>query len=309
MNEEELRARLLELGADIPLPTLRRWASDKERLIPKPIGHYKPLNKRLGRPKKDKGKEREPHPGRFSYWTEESLEAAAAVWAIRHLARPIDSSDDEMLLVKETAQKDVSLNHIVQALQRAGSLQVLLYADCKEAANHFRAYLWPGGFQSNEQDQPKILNFDENRPNSLIPVCIHAVEKVRHHIALNTPIRISYEWTIREDGSSAWSGMHIDRTYAILSEISLKITHLRPCENGYSKDFGFPLSKEFMRDGFVDEFWLRGNKLGERFGQSPFGRVPQEFYEDETYVNFWDEDKDPFGWADRAAELLDEDEE
>jgi hypothetical protein len=298
MKAEELRTRLKELGADIPLPTLRRWASNKEALIPKPLPYYKPLDRKVGRPKTDK--ESEAHPGRFSHWTEESVEAAAAVWAIRYLARPIDSSDNEMLSVKETPQKDISHNDIKRGQEMARSLHSLLYTDCKEAASRFRAYLWPGGFSPHDEERSKILNFDETRLYSLIPVCIHTVEKVRHRIALNIPIRIMYEWTIREDGSSAWKGMHIGRTYAYDNEISLNITHLKPCENGYSNDFGFPRVKGYMRDGFVDEFWLKAWQLGERFKESPFHRIPEEFYEDHKYAAYWDED--PYGWADYAAE-------
>jgi len=65
MEAEELRARLLELGADIPLPTLRRWASDDESLIPKPLQYYKPLERGVGRPKKNRGEESQAHPGAF----------------------------------------------------------------------------------------------------------------------------------------------------------------------------------------------------------------------------------------------------
>jgi hypothetical protein len=295
MKDEELRTRLLQLGADVPLSTLRRWTS--EGLIPKPVQYYKPRKRQVGHPKR----ESEAHPGRFSYWTEESLEAAAAVWAIRHLARPTEWSEDQMLLVTETSQKDVSKGDIMRGQEMAHSLHPLLYTDCKEAANRFRAYLWPGGFSSQEEDHPKILDFGENRLYSLIPLSIHATEKVRHHIALNTPINISYEWAIREDGSSAWGGMRIERTGAFSGQISLKITHLRPCENGYSKDYGFPHDKEYMRDGFVDEFWLEGHKLGERFDMSPFSRVPPEFYDDHKFADFWDHD--PYGWADYAAEI------
>jgi hypothetical protein len=299
MKDEEVRKRLKELGADIPLATLRRWSS--QGLIPKSIPYYKPLKRGLGRPKKDRGKESQSHPGRFSYWTEESLEAAAVVWAIRHLARPSDSSDDEMLLVKDTSQKDVSPGDIVRGQQMGSSLHTLLYTDCKEAANRFRAYLWPSGFSSQAEDQPKTLNFKENRLYSLIPDCIHAIEKVRHSVALNTPIRIVYQWTIREDGSSAWAGMSIERSYAHSTEISLKISHLKPCDNGYSNDYGFPQVKEYMRDGFVDEFWLSGTQLGERFSESPFYRIPEGFYDDQEYADFWD--KDPYGWADYATEV------
>lgn len=188
---------------------------------------------------------------------------------------------------------------------RARSLHTLLYADCEEAANRFRAYLWPTGFLSEEADQQKILNFGENRLYSLIPTCIHAIEKVRHHIALNTPLRITYEWAIRENGSSAWKGMQIERTSVFGNEIILRVMHLRPCENGYSKDYGFPTVEEYTRDGFVDEFWLKGSQVGERFGESPFYRVPEGFYDDQQYAAYWD--KDPYGWADIAAQMAEKD--
>lgn len=229
------------------------------------------------------------------------------MWSIRHLARPTDSTEDNLLSIKETSQKDVSKSDIVQGQQIARSLHTLLYTDCKEAASRFRAYLWPQGFSSQEGEKPKILNFGENRLFSLIPVSINAVEKVRHHIALNTPISVTYEWTIREDGSSAWKGTRIQRSYWWSNEIKLEITHLRPCENGYSSDYGFPHIKEYMQNGFLDEFWLRNDQLGEIFKPSPFYRVPEGFYDDQEYADYWN--KDPYGWADYAAEVYDEDED
>jgi hypothetical protein len=295
MKDEELRTRLLQLGADVPLSTLRRWAS--EELIPKPVQYYKPRKKRWGRPKKVKGKELQGDPGRFSYWAQESLEAAARVWAIRHLARPTEWSEDHMLLVTETSQKDVSKADIVRGQEMARRLHTLLYTDCKEAANRFRKFLWPNGFPSSEENQPKILNFGENRLYHLIPMCIHATESVRHHIALNTPLSITYEWAIREDGSSAWSRMHIERASAFRAKITLKTTHLTPCENGYPNDYGFPRVKKYMEEGFVDEFWLEGSKLGEGFEETPFyGAIPEEFYDDHEYAPYWEED--PYGWSD-----------
>ena len=289
----------MRLGADVPLSTLRRWASDG--LIPKPIQYYKSRKKRVGRPQKSKGKESQGDPGHFSYWTQESLEAAAAVWSVRHLARPADSAEGDLWVVKDTSQKDLSKSKIVQGQQMARDLHTLLYTDCKEAASRFRTYLWPQGFSSQEEDQAKILNFDENRRYALIPVCIHAAEKVRHHIALNTPLSITYEWVITENGSSGWKGLHIDRAGLFGNEILLRITHLRPCENGYSNDYGFPQVKKYMRHGFLDEFWLRGSQLGERIKPSPFYRIPEGFYDDQEYADYWD--KDPYGWADYAAEV------
>ncbi len=204
-------------------------------------------------------------------------------------------------------QKDLSKSDIVQGQQMARSLHTLLYTNCKEAASRFRTYLWPQGFSSQEEDQGKTLYFGEDRLYSLIPVCINAYEKVRHHIALDTPHSITYEWTIREDGSSAFTGMRIRRDYVFDSEIKLQITHLRPCENGYSNDYGFPHVMEYMRDGFVDEFWLKGTQLGERFQPTHFGGIPEGFYESQTYADYWN--KDPYGWADYNAEHYDNEQE
>lgn len=301
MQPEELQMRLLKLGANTPLSTLRRWAS--EGLVHKPVQYYKPRKKRVGRPE---SKETEAHPGRFSYWTEESLEAAAAVWAIRYLARPVDSTEDNLLSIKETSQKDVSKSDIVQGQQMARNLHTLLYTDCKEATSRFRAYLWPQGFSSEEGYKGKKLYFGKDRLFSLIPVCVAVFEKVRHHITLNVPINITYEWAIREDGEGAFAGIHIQRQYVYESDIKLQITHLRPCENGYSKDYGFPHGEEYT-NGFVEEFWLRGTELGQRFKPSPFGDIPSEFYKDEKYADYWA--KDPYGWADYAAEPYYEDTE
>ena len=177
MKVEELGKRLAELGADVPLSTLRRWASGKEPIIPKPIPDHKPRKRGPGRPPKNGGTEPQPEQGRFSYWTEESLEAAAAVWAIRYLERPNDSSEDDTLSVQHTPQKDVSPSDIVRGQQMARSLHTLLSTDCKEAANHFRAYLWPTGFKYDEGERSKVVDFGESRLYALIPVCIQAIEK------------------------------------------------------------------------------------------------------------------------------------
>jgi hypothetical protein len=132
------------------------------------------------------------------------------------------------------------------------------------------------------------------------------LKKVRL-FALNTPLSITYEWVITENGSSGWKGIHIDRAGLFGNEILLRITHLKPCENGYSNDYGFPQVKEYKRNGFLDEFWLRGSQLGERMKPSPFHRVPEGFYDDQEYADYWD--KDPYGWADIAAEYNDGDQE
>ena len=188
----------------------------------------------------------------------------------------------------------------------ADSPHSLLYSDCKEAANRFRTYLWPSGFSAENEKTAKIISFDENSHYSLIPICIDAVEKARHQIPLYTPVRLMYEWVIREDGSSAWRRMHVERTAFGLEQIDFKVIHLRPCENGYSKNYGFPHVKDYVRDGFVDFFWLKGNQLAERFSDSPFA-FPEGFYDEQKYVNYWEED--PFGWADYAAEPYDENED
>jgi hypothetical protein len=45
--------------------------------------------------------------------------------------------------------------------------------------------------------------------------------------------------------------------------------------------------------------------LGERIKPSPFHQVPEGFYDDQEYAEYWD--KDPYGWADYAAEMNEQD--
>ncbi len=111
------------------------------------------------------------------------------MWAIRYPVRANEQNDeDQMSSVQKTPQKDVSQFDIIKGQRAARELHSLLYADCKKAANHFTAYLCPNGFQVDRDNQKKTLNF-EGRVYPLIPVCIHAFEKVRHHVALNVPLR------------------------------------------------------------------------------------------------------------------------
>ena len=300
MDDKEVQKRLMELGADVPLSTLRRWASRNERLIPRPIPYYKPLRRGRGRPPKNEGKEPQAQRGRFSYWTEESLEAAAAVWAIRYQVCPDESTQRNVscLSVRQAPQKGISKANIVKGLQIARNLHILLYTDCKKAALQFRECLYPSGFRSDEIGQRKILNFGENKLYSLIPICIYAIEKVQHHIALNTPISLMYDWTINWNGEVTLDLLQMEKTTGLNSEIILRVTHVRPEEDGYSMGYGFPRTKEYLRGGFVDEFWLKGNQLGERF--EPFLWLPHGYYDDGERADYLD--RDSHGWADKTTE-------
>lgn len=322
MNLEELQMRLQNLGADIPESTLRRWAA--EGLIANSIRYTKPRKKKWGRPYK--GKDKEAQPGLFSYWPEESLQEAAATWAVRNLPRPAALSPDaralvfkkdlgitkkdrvtreKLMSVEQKRRTSVAINTLLPVKEAAKSLRTLLYADCKKAANRFRTYLWPGAFSSKEIVESKILNFDERSTYPLMLIYVQAIEKARHQISLDTSINITYDWVIREDGLSAWKGMHIEKTYSLQSKVILNVTHLRPCDNGYSNDYGFPNDKEFRRDGFVDCFSLTGSQLTESFDSTRFGPVPPGYYDQEEYVDYLD--KDPYGWADYAAEFPQDD--
>ncbi|MGZ4848600.1 MAG: hypothetical protein ACXV3D_03000 [Halobacteriota archaeon] len=315
MDQKELHDGLLKLGAYIPPSTLRRWASGG--LIQPPIRYSKPRSRRVGRPEKRRGIEAKAKPGRFSYWPQESLEDAAAVWIMRNPFRPVKIKRKRGRPSKEaqeSAQQDqfeeeeygsdyergranVTEDAIKRALQQARDLRMLLLTDCKAAAGRFRRYLWPDGFSSQASDKGKILTFDNDRLYPLMVASIHAIEKARHHILLDMPVSIEYEWVIREDGLSAWKAMYLRRTYS--EEIELNILHLRPCSNGYSLNYGFPHNETYMRDGFVASFLLRGNSLEERFSGQPLGPVPQDFYDEEKYAAYWD--RDPYGWTDYAA--------
>ena len=93
IDSEQLLERLKTLGVkETPIDTLQRWAN--EGSIPKYTTYYKRTEKLQGRrPTTEKGKKKREEkkkklgigrPGRYSAWPPETVEEAAAVWAVRH---------------------------------------------------------------------------------------------------------------------------------------------------------------------------------------------------------------------------------
>jgi hypothetical protein len=226
------------------------------------------------------------------------------VWSIRHLYERSASLRRHLTSDEQRRQRIVSRDDIKRAQQKSNNLRSLPSTDCKEVACRFRAYLWSTGFPSEEKEsrKGKSLKFGQNTFFPIMLTCIEAIEKVRHKIPLDKPILMRYDWVIRENGSSAWKGLHITQTSNERVRIELNVIHLQPCENGYSKDYGFPNIKEFAENGFVDTFTLEGQQLIESFYENPFGPVPENFYYMNESIDYWDED--PYGWADYATESL-----
>ena len=78
------------------------------------------------------------------------------------------------------------------------------------------------------------------------------------------------------------------------TEVRLEVEHLKPCEDGYSKDYGYTDVDLFDKYGFIDIFTLRPGELEEKF-KIRYAAIPSE--------RFLRDDKDPEGHADLLQDI------
>jgi len=262
LDHKELEDRLGKLGVDIKLSTLREWA--REGIIESYTTYFKKTHRGIGRNNiKTSGK-----PGRFTDWPEEILESAAAVYMIRNRCFPPLSPREFNDLLTPRVFNDRYWSHITRGKrsvrnkiiklvrQQANDLLTVLATDCKKASSLFRTCLYPEGYQSQE-GIPIARTFGHLKEDTLHPLVapwILAVEKVRHKIALDESIGLRYNWVIEEDGRSEFQGLDVLRQGS--TKIELNVIHLKPLENGYSRDYGFPQIDILVDLGFVDVFEL-----------------------------------------------------
>jgi len=229
-------------------------------------------------------------PGRFKNWPERTVEDAGAVWTIRNLSFPSSPLD------AKRGTRNVP-NAVVKRVQaQATSILELLVLDCKQAARFFRSYLFPKMLPSEENGCPAgaVMQLSPDTLHPFVPSYLSAVEKVRHKIALDKTVVVSYRWTIQENGASTFEGHAVHPRSFGRFEIKLEVTHLNPIENGYSKGYGFPNLGLFEKNGFKDIFKItEEGVLDERFKILPSG---------DTLKEIGDVD-DPDGFADYLADL------
>jgi hypothetical protein len=118
------------------------------------------------------------------------------------------------------------------------------------------------------------------------------MEAVRHNIPVGKPVSLDYYWTIKEDGQTEFRGMSAQETES--TDIRLEVEHLKPRDDGYSQDYGYPDVDLFDMYGFVDIFTLRPGELEERFKIRYAAIPPERFHRD---------DKDPEGYADLLQDI------
>ena len=223
-------------------------------------------------------------------WPEETAEAAALVWAVRnsvYLTPTRELSSQSNVKIK---QRQVPIPVVKRLQQEGSSLHTLLTTDCKEAARLFRTCLYPNGFH-----RPIAIAVSPLKGKTLHPLVvlwIAAIEAVRHDMPVGKPVSLEYSWTIKEDGQTEFRGMSAQETHS--TEMRLEVEHMKPCDDGYSQDYGYPDVDLFDSYGFMDIFTLRPGELEERF-KIRYAAIPSE--------RFLRDDQDPEGYADLLQEI------
>ncbi len=223
-------------------------------------------------------------------WPEDTVEAAALVWAVRnsvYLATTQELSSQSNAKIK---QRKVPIPVVKRLQQEGNNLHTSLTTDCKEAARLFRTCLYPNGFQRHIAVAASPLKGKALHP--LVVLWIAAMEAVRHNIPVGKPVSIEYNWTIKEDGQAEFRGMSAQETQS--TEVRLEVEHLKPCEDGYSQDYGYTDVDLFDMYGFIDIFTLRPGELEEKF-KIRYAAIPSE--------RFLRDDKDPEGHADLLQDI------
>jgi len=176
LNISELLERLKSVGVDISERTLRQWAYDD--LITRPDPPLPKEPKSRGRPSfKKQEKEREIGRGSgqgFKEWSEQSFEDAIAVWMIRHPSSGLENGET------------ISNDSIKSIRHEAKDLHEMLINYVDDAHHYF--------FMHTETDK---YAFDNDRLKDVDPSIVSwitVVEKLRHGILLDIPVRAVFEW-------------------------------------------------------------------------------------------------------------------
>jgi hypothetical protein len=194
-------------------------------------------------------------------WPDETVEMAAAVWAIRN--RPEPSGHQVLQPLRKRKQKvrrtrrqtrNVPNTLIMQVEQEGKKLHNLLETDCKAASLFLRKAMSENGTVGVE-DYNKVRvwgkHFSEHSPYALVILWIWTTEKARRRVRVNEQLHLEYHWVIRENGQMSFEGLTTSDTEG---GIELEVTHLEPMHNGFSVDYGFPQVDTFKNQGFVDKF-------------------------------------------------------
>ena len=167
VNIEDFRAKLRDLGINVPAQVLKNWAyTDRVIPAPEPVKHGTGSGIR----------------GRSASWNEEDIPTVAAVWALRH--HPIVKYRPILELVphiKEAAR-------ITYETPRAG-------------------YYIPAGVMSYEEitvmlksrPEPLSERLSEDKWQLLLLTWVATIEKAKRGIQIDTPKQVQFNWNVVPD--------------------------------------------------------------------------------------------------------------
>jgi GNAT superfamily N-acetyltransferase len=155
---QKLQLRLRELGVDVPDDTVRRWATTK--LITGPTRYSKSGQR-----------------GQFRDWPEESVEEAAAVWALKNLDTYLGASPNH-----DTIRR---VRHLASEIHHRLTKETVLGSSL-ESILHIKKDVTPKG-----EKRDFICSYDLH---PLIELWIASIEKVRHKIPISEPRRVIFLW-------------------------------------------------------------------------------------------------------------------
>ncbi|MGZ4864520.1 MAG: hypothetical protein ACXV5H_04765 [Halobacteriota archaeon] len=219
MKAEELQSELKQIGIDVPMGTLGRWAH--EDLISGPRRYTEP------------GKR-----GHFADWPEASLEETAACWVVRH-SDPVwgPPSKAHIKGIREAAHELWKMPWLSCVIEQPPHKY---FEAAQTHADHFYTPLVSPYVTPDEGSDFQYVSFT---PHALVTKWMAAVEKARQRIAISTGTVIVYDWIIDWDGRDTDKVLHEDQelTYRFNQVLLEKVprTHAPPSRTSRSR---LPLS-------------------------------------------------------------------
>lgn len=165
MKSQELISRLKDLGIDVPMGTLGRWAH--EGIITGPH-RYTEQGKR----------------GRFADWPEEALEEAVACWVVRHFDPVWGPPSKESLK---------AVRVVARELRETPWEEELCLFDIVAEFDTFIPFIGVPYVNFYKSSNFDYIIF---KPHELVTKWIATVEKVKHGIPITAQPSIIYDWIV-----------------------------------------------------------------------------------------------------------------
>ncbi|MGZ7112241.1 MAG: hypothetical protein ACXVIU_13180 [Halobacteriota archaeon] len=186
MKANELQSELKQIGIDVPMGTLGRWAH--EGLIEGPRRYT------------ERGKR-----GHFAEWLEASLEETAACWVVRNDRVGGPPAKEYIQGIRNAAHV---LSHKPWEYCVIEQPPYRYFEGSKAHADHFWTHLVTDYVTPDETNDFQYASFT---PEIRVAKWMAAVEKARRRIFLPTDTVVVYDWIIDWEGRDTDKALHEDQ--------------------------------------------------------------------------------------------------